>query len=117
MTDTTKANGWPRHMGRTREVPLVGYRPRHYALNEPKPASPHAVANGSKVNTWPTATDPQPTKAMSPVPRPHVLTPPVEPPVTAKDALTMQKACLYAAGLVVLFVLVAIVAVNVAAVS
>ncbi len=124
MTDTANANGRsPRHLGPTREVPLVGYQPRHDAENKPRNGGPHLAADASKPVVWPLAgpsTDADPTRQVKALPpRPYVPTPNVvvEPPMTAKDALTMQKACLYAAILVAVAGVVAFIAVNVAAVS
>ncbi len=117
MTDTTNASREPRHMGPTREVPLVGYRPRHGADNKPRNGGRHLEADGSKVRTWP-AQDPN-LPVQPPAVRPYVPTPNVvvEPPMTAKDALTMRNACLYAAALVAVFGVVALIAVNMAGVS
>ncbi len=123
MTDTTNANGKPRHMGATREFPLVGYRPKHDATNRPRNGGPHLKADASKPLDRP-STDADPTRAVKalpplpppfpPLPKPNVV---IEPPMSAKDALTMQKACLWASLLVAVFGVGAVIAVNVAAVS
>ncbi len=113
MSENTKTNGKPRHMGPTREVPLVGYTPRHDATNKVRPASPHLKADESKVNDWPVQ-DPNPTARFvtPPAPRPHIPPPNVvvEPAMTRQDALSMQKVCLYAAVVVAVFGVLAFVA-------
>ncbi len=100
MTETRM----PRHAGPTREVPLVGYTPKHDAeMNPPlRPASPNAAADGTKVHSWPVQAM-APTKALPPsAPRPY-LPPPnvvVEPPIKPADAVTLRAACLVTAGVV-----------------
>ncbi len=125
MTDTTNANGRPRHMGATREFPLVGYRPKHGAENRPRNGGPHLKADANKPVVWPLAgpsTDADPTravKALPPLPPPFPPAPNVvgEAPMRAKDARRLEKWCLYAAILVAVFGVVAFIAVNLAAVS
>ncbi len=78
-----------------REGPPVG----------PKPVNPNAAANGSNTFVWPTeAADPtRRVQALQPVVPPAPLPPPnvtVEPPMSAKDALTLRAACLVTAGVV-----------------
>ncbi len=124
MTDTTNANGRsPRHMGPTREAPLVGYRPKHDAtLNRGlRPAGRNAAANGSNTYVWPAAeslTDADPTRAVKVLPpnlpRPNVT---VDPPTTAKSGLPARKAALIAALLIAGFGVGARIATTAAGVS
>ncbi len=113
MTDQTKTNGKPRHMGPTREVPLVGYRPRHDAENKPRNGGPHLEADGSRVHTWPLAVDPNPTGRFAvPAPRPSVPHPTFvsEPAMSQSDARTLRNVCLYAAGVATLVAIIVFVA-------
>ncbi len=117
MTDQMKSNGKPagvpRHMGATREVPLVGYRPRHDAENKPRSGGPHLAADGSKVHVWPVQ-DPNPTArfVVPPSPRPHIPHPAfvAEPAMSQSDASTLRNMCLYAAGVAALVAVVVFVA-------
>lgn len=118
MTKKTANANSPRHLfdtGKFATLPphLQPYRPTLPGTNaKTAKASPHLVADRAKAHKWPTQ-DAAPTRALQvPKPRPHVPSPTVEPPMTAKDALTMQKACLWAACLVAAFGLVALIAVN-----
>ncbi len=111
MTDTRL----PRHAGHTREMPLVGYRPRHDA-EAPKPTNPHLAADGAKVHTWPLvgpSADPNPTGTYRvqhpPIPHPNVT---VEPAMTQAGAAWMRNVCMALAGAVaVVAVVLAVVAV------
>ncbi len=118
---TERTNHKPRHLydtGKFKTLPPERQvRPQMFD-NAPKNGGPHLAADGSKVQSWPT--DPQPTKAVQPpTPRPYAPAPNVvvEPPMSAKDALTMEKACLYGAVLVAVLGVVILIAVNVAGVS
>ncbi len=98
-------------------------RPGKYA-NQPKPVNPNVTANGSNTFVWPLASpsvDADPTRKVQALPKPRPYTPTpnvvVEPPMTPKDALTMEKACLYGAVLVAILGAVILIVVNVAAVS
>ncbi len=103
MTDTTNANGrGPRHMGPTREVPLVGYRPKHDAENKPRDGGAHLKADVDKPVVWPLA-DADPTRrvqaqppTLPPAPRhpaPNVV---IDTPMTAKDARKVERILLWA---------------------
>lgn len=126
-TDQNQKNA--RHMRNTGAFPVGPLRDallaRGHVLPPPAPTNRHLVADGAKVQSWPLV-DPQPTKALRRLtPKPEVQPEP-EPArgswlpkatMTRSDALTMQKACLWAAVLVAVFAVVAFVAVNVAGVS
>ncbi len=106
----TIQNRGPRHAGRTREMPLVGYTPQHQAPEKPEPVNPHLAADGSKVHSWPLATpavDPNPTGAYTvqhePHPRPNVT---IEPTMTQADARSLHNIFFYLAGVAVLVALV-----------
>ncbi len=122
MTDTTNANGHgPRHLGPTREVPLVGYQPRHGAENRPRNGGPHLKADANKPVVWPLAgpsVDADPTRKVQalPPPRPYTPTPNVvvEPPMAPKDARRLEKWYLVAALVVAAVAAVVFVVVNVA---
>lgn len=88
-----------------------------------RPGRANGAVDGVKNQSWPLV-DPQPTKAFRrPVPKPEEQPEPVRQSwfpratMTRDDALTMRNACLWAAGLVALLGLVALIVVNVAAVS
>lgn len=116
MPDKTANANSPRHLydtGKFKTLPpeLQPYRPTLPGGNaKTAKTSPHLVADGKKAHTWPTQ-DADPTRAVKvPQPRPFVPSPPVEPPMTAKDALTMQRLCLIAAVVVAVFGALALVA-------
>lgn len=113
MTDR-KLRGTPRHAGRTREVPLFGYHPKHYAAAPPT-ANPHVVADGSNTYTWPTQTNPARVMRTPTPPHRHVPTSNAALPSPATSGRpSWTKALLWAAvlavALAVTFALVAAVA-------
>ncbi len=119
-TNTTaggNGNGGPRHLydtGKFATLPphLQPYRPKKVA-NAPRPTSPHLAADGSKVQSWPLAVDPNPTGRFAvPAPRPSVPHPTFvsEPAMSPSTARSLGNVFLYLAGVAALIAVVVFVA-------
>ncbi len=107
MTDQMKTG--PRHAGPTREVPLVGYTPRHDAeVNPPvlRPANPNVVADGSNTYVWPVQS--AATSPMQP-PRPHIPHPNVVIEPTVADAEKAQRHLVQMAVVIAVVLVLAVV--------